>query len=109
MAGYIHISEDVGSSMGSHQFREIISLARTHLSLEDENKTEELYEYFDTTGECLIILKDIDSEIFTIFSKTIQLTIDNDLIDRDEAVKLAASDLIEKLSADPRYGAKNSL
>ncbi|WP_227108005.1 hypothetical protein [Chromobacterium rhizoryzae] len=103
MAGFIHISDEVGCSMGSQDFRVLLQAIRDSFEVDEDGIVSDLYEYFDATSDCLLVLKGRDGYIFNSFCKATQIALNRDP-SLYEAVGIDLIDeLLGKLRCDPRY------
>lgn len=102
MAGFFHISDEVGCSMSSSDFWNIVTMARDRFHAGEETVVSELYEYFDASGDCLMILKNKNSSTFNSFCRAVFSALqDEELL--AEIHPLSAKELRAKLKEDPRF------
>ena len=103
MAGFIHISDEVGCSMGSQDFRALVLAARDHFEPSEDEVITDLYEYFDATSDCLLVLKGKDGNTFNAFCKAIESALINDPSLYEVVGSSLINELLEKLKCDSRY------
>jgi hypothetical protein len=103
MAGYIYISAGVGCGMGSHHFREIVMLVRECFLAGEEGVAEELFEYYDETGDCLITFKGKGKKEVNAFYRALVRAAEN-ARNSDELINFGVvEEILEKLRGDPRF------
>lgn len=107
MAGFIHISEQDGCSMGSHDFRALILAARDNFEVGEDQIVANLCEYFDATSDCLLVLKGEGEYVLNAFYKAIEkaLLIDPSLYDVVSSSLI--NELLGKLRSDSRFSASS--
>lgn len=102
MAGFIHISGNVGCSMGSQDFRALVEAVRSNFQPDENEIAAELYEYFDATSDCLMILNGKSKRVLNAFYNAVRMTSDRDPSLYDVVGHDLINELLDKLKSDPR-------
>ncbi len=112
MAGYIHITDDIGLSMSSISFNAIVEFPRKFFDSNSKEVEVEIYEPIDEGGMNFISLAEQDIEGFMVFYQAINLAYEESRklgycgnLDKQffEMVMNTWKELLDLLKADPRF------
>lgn len=102
MAGFVHVSDGVGCSMGSHDFRYFILEVRNSFNADEQDIVSDLYEYYDETRDCLLVLNGVDSRFFNAFCVAVEKTLKNNPGISERVGSMLVNELLDILKNDPR-------
>ena len=112
MAGFIHIKDEDGFSLGSIAFNAIVEFSRSYFREEDEAIISAIYSPLDTGGFDMVTLNEQSEEGFNAYYYGIKKAYDDctqkgrcgDLAEESfEMVMNTWKDLLDKLTSDERF------
>lgn len=88
--------------MGAHDFRCFILEVRNAFNVGERDIVSALYEYYDATQDCLLVLNGVDSRFFNAFCVAVEKTLKNHPDIYEKVGSTLVNELLDILKNDPR-------